>query len=71
LISQEDSQETLARMSGMGLGMLLAHVTREHDFVVWISFLSLTKASALANKKEYRCVRCIWGIDTCSLFDAS
>ena len=26
----------------MGLGMLLAHVTRGHDFAVWVSFLSLT-----------------------------
>lgn len=26
----------------MGLGMLLAHVTRGHDLVVWVSFLSLT-----------------------------
>jgi hypothetical protein len=39
---QEGSQETLATMSGMGLGMLLAHVNRGHDFAVWVSFLSLT-----------------------------
>jgi hypothetical protein len=29
---QEGSQETLATMSGMGLGMLLAHVNRGHKF---------------------------------------
>ncbi|XP_044982445.1 protein root UVB sensitive 3 isoform X2 [Hordeum vulgare subsp. vulgare] len=40
--AKEGSQETLATMSGMGLGMLLAHVTRGHDLVVWVSFLSLT-----------------------------
>lgn len=29
-------------MLGMGLGMLLAHVTRGHALGVWVSFLSLT-----------------------------
>jgi len=39
---QEGSQETLATMLGMGLGMLLAHITRGHALSVWTSFLSLT-----------------------------
>ena len=29
-------------MTGMGLGMLLAHITRGHALSVWVSFLSLT-----------------------------
>lgn len=29
-------------MLGMGLGMLLAHITRGHALSVWASFLSLT-----------------------------
>ncbi|XP_047089858.1 protein root UVB sensitive 3-like [Lolium rigidum] len=49
--AKEGSQETLATMSGMGLGMLLAHVTRGHDFVVWVSFLSLTIFHMFANYK--------------------
>uniref|UniRef100_A0A453IN78 Protein root UVB sensitive/RUS domain-containing protein n=1 Tax=Aegilops tauschii subsp. strangulata TaxID=200361 RepID=A0A453IN78_AEGTS len=49
--AKEGSQETLATMSGMGLGMLLAHVTRGHDLVVWVSFLSLTIFHMYANYK--------------------
>uniref|UniRef100_A0ACD5TV74 Uncharacterized protein n=1 Tax=Avena sativa TaxID=4498 RepID=A0ACD5TV74_AVESA len=49
--AKEGSQETLATMSGMGLGMLLAHVTRGHDFAVWVSFLSLTIFHMFANYK--------------------
>ncbi|PWZ04812.1 Protein root UVB sensitive 3 [Zea mays] len=40
--AKEGSQETLATMLGMGLGMLLAQITRGHALSVWASFLSLT-----------------------------
>ncbi|KAL5209195.1 hypothetical protein ABZP36_004818 [Zizania latifolia] len=40
--AKEGSQETLATMLGMGLGMLLAHATRGHALGVWVSFLFLT-----------------------------
>jgi hypothetical protein len=38
-------------MLGMGLGMLLAHVTRGHALGVWVSFLSLTIFHMYANYK--------------------
>ncbi|XP_020103809.1 protein root UVB sensitive 3 isoform X3 [Ananas comosus] len=40
--AKEGSQETVATMTGMALGMLLAHITRGHPFAVWFLFLSLT-----------------------------
>uniref|UniRef100_A0A8R7V0Y8 Protein root UVB sensitive/RUS domain-containing protein n=1 Tax=Triticum urartu TaxID=4572 RepID=A0A8R7V0Y8_TRIUA len=43
-------------MSIMGLGMRLAHVTREHDLVVWVSFLSLTIFHIYANYKAVKLV---------------
>uniref|UniRef100_A0A0D9VR67 DUF647 domain-containing protein n=1 Tax=Leersia perrieri TaxID=77586 RepID=A0A0D9VR67_9ORYZ len=49
--AKEGSQETLATMLGMGLGMLLAHVTRGHALGVWVSFLSLTIFHMYANYK--------------------
>lgn len=39
---QEGSQETVATMIGMALGMLLAHLTMGHSIAIWFSFLSLT-----------------------------
>ncbi|RLN17131.1 hypothetical protein C2845_PM02G33400 [Panicum miliaceum] len=48
---QEGSQETLATMTGMGLGMLLAHITRGHALSVWALFLSLTVFHMYANHK--------------------
>ncbi|KAK3150863.1 hypothetical protein QOZ80_3AG0238740 [Eleusine coracana subsp. coracana] len=49
--AKEGSQETLATMLGMGLGMLLAHITRGHALSVWTSFLSLTMFHMYANYK--------------------
>ncbi|KAG2553819.1 hypothetical protein PVAP13_9KG623900 [Panicum virgatum] len=49
--AKEGSQETLATMTGMGLGMLLAHITRGHALSVWVSFLSLTVFHMYANYK--------------------
>ncbi|CAD6210190.1 unnamed protein product [Miscanthus lutarioriparius] len=49
--AKEGSQETLATMLGMGLGMLLAHITRGHALSVWTSFLSLTVFHMYANYK--------------------
>lgn len=42
IAAKEGSQETLATMIGMALGMLLARLTIGHSFAIWISFLSLT-----------------------------
>lgn len=49
--AKEGSQETLATMLGMGLGMLLAQITRGHALSVWASFLSLTMFHMYANYK--------------------
>ncbi|KAG8095964.1 hypothetical protein GUJ93_ZPchr0013g35396 [Zizania palustris] len=49
--AKEGSQETLATMLGMGLGMLLAHATRGHALGVWVSFLFLTIFHMYANYK--------------------
>ncbi|KAG6429785.1 hypothetical protein SASPL_107838 [Salvia splendens] len=40
--AKEGSQETLATMIGMALGMLLAHITMGHSMAIWFCFLSLT-----------------------------
>ncbi|KAK1317564.1 hypothetical protein QJS10_CPA05g01853 [Acorus calamus] len=40
--AKEGSQETVATMVGMALGMVLAHVTRGNPLAVWMAFLSLT-----------------------------
>ncbi|WOK99345.1 protein root UVB sensitive 3 isoform X1 [Canna indica] len=54
--AKEGSQETLATMVGMALGMLLAHMTRGHPFAIWVLFLFLTVIHMYAN---YRAVRCL------------
>ncbi|GER43803.1 hypothetical protein STAS_20672 [Striga asiatica] len=40
--AKEGSQETVATMIGMALGMLLARVTAGHSVAIWFCFLSLT-----------------------------
>ena len=39
---KEGSQETMATMIGMSLGMLLARFTSGNPLAIWFSFLSLT-----------------------------
>ncbi|XP_077211359.1 root UVB sensitive protein (Protein of unknown function, DUF647) isoform X2 [Tasmannia lanceolata] len=54
--AKEGSQETVATMVGMVLGMFLAHITRGNPLAIWFSFLSLTMFHMYAN---YRAVRCL------------
>ncbi|XXG46618.1 hypothetical protein AAC387_Pa02g1419 [Persea americana] len=54
--AKEGSQETVATMVGMMVGMLLAHVTMGNPFTIWLCFLSLTVFHMYAN---YRAVRCL------------
>ncbi|CAB4264780.1 unnamed protein product [Prunus armeniaca] len=54
--AKEGSQETVATMVGMALGMLLAHITMGHPLAIWVSFLSLTMFHMYAN---YMAVRCL------------
>ncbi|KAL4574329.1 hypothetical protein LXL04_021158 [Taraxacum kok-saghyz] len=63
--AKEGSQETVATMIGMALGMLLAHITMGHSTIIWLSFLSLTMFHMyevnfifmyLANYKAVRCL---------------
>ncbi|EEF50749.1 conserved hypothetical protein [Ricinus communis] len=54
--AKEGSQETVATMTGMALGMLLARITIGHPLAIWFSFLSLTMFHMYAN---YRAVRCL------------
>ncbi|XP_065860577.1 protein root UVB sensitive 3-like isoform X2 [Euphorbia lathyris] len=54
--AKEGSQETVATMTGMALGMLLARITFGHPLAIWFSFLSLTVFHMYAN---YRAVRCL------------
>ncbi|CAM8938980.1 unnamed protein product [Rhodiola kirilowii] len=56
IAAKEGSQETMATMIGMALGMLLARITMGHALLTWISFLSLTVFHMYAN---YRAVRCL------------
>lgn len=56
IAAKEGSQETLATMIGMALGMLLARVTIGHSFAIWISFLSLTMFHMYANYKAVCCL---------------
>ncbi|CAN6470812.1 unnamed protein product [Victoria cruziana] len=51
--AKEGSQETIATMVGMILGMLLAHATIGHPVAIWFSFLALTIFHLYAN---YRAV---------------
>ncbi|MQL88476.1 hypothetical protein Taro_021039 [Colocasia esculenta] len=52
--AKEGSQETVATMIGMALGMLLAHITRGQPLAIWFSFLSLTMFHMFANYKAVR-----------------
>ncbi|XVF85815.1 hypothetical protein PTKIN_Ptkin17bG0147900 [Pterospermum kingtungense] len=54
--AKEGSQETMATMIGMALGMLLAHITTENPLAIWFSFLSLTMFHMYANYKAVRCL---------------
>ncbi|XP_028761925.1 protein root UVB sensitive 3-like [Neltuma alba] len=54
--AKEGSQETVATMVGMALGMLLAHITMERPLAIWFCFLSLTLFHVFAN---YQAVRCL------------
>lgn len=54
--AKEGSQETVATMAGMAVGMLLARVTMGHSLAIWFSFLLLTIFHMYAN---YRAVRCL------------
>nr|KYP65696.1 UPF0420 protein C16orf58 isogeny [Cajanus cajan] len=54
--AKEGSQETVATMIGMALGMLVARITIGHPLAIWFSFLSLTVFHMYAN---YRAVRCL------------
>ncbi|KAH9772394.1 protein root UVB sensitive 3 [Citrus sinensis] len=54
--AKEGSQETMATMIGMALGMLLARITIGNPFAIWFSFLFLTMFHMYAN---YRAVRCL------------
>ncbi|XP_031490788.1 protein root UVB sensitive 3 isoform X4 [Nymphaea colorata] len=49
--AKEGSQETVATMVGMVLGMLLAHATIGHPVAIWFSFLTLTMFHLYANYK--------------------
>ncbi|XP_027360307.1 protein root UVB sensitive 3 isoform X2 [Abrus precatorius] len=54
--AKEGSQETVATMIGMALGMLVARITIGHPLAIWFSFLSLTLFHIYAN---YQAVRCL------------
>ncbi|CAN1152868.1 Protein root UVB sensitive 3 [Linum perenne] len=54
--AKEGSQETMATMVGMALGMLVARVTTGYPFAIWLCFLSLTVFHMYAN---YRAVCCL------------
>ncbi|KAL5723182.1 Protein root UVB sensitive 3 [Ranunculus cassubicifolius] len=56
IAAKEGSQETVATMTGMVLGMLLAHITMGHPFIIWLCFLSLTIFHMYANYKAVRCL---------------
>ncbi|KAL3511049.1 hypothetical protein ACH5RR_030450 [Cinchona calisaya] len=54
--AKEGSQETVATMMGMALGMLLARITMGHSLSIWICFLSLTLFHMYANYKAVCCL---------------
>ncbi|RAL48391.1 hypothetical protein DM860_005815 [Cuscuta australis] len=54
--AKEGSQETVATMVGMALGMLLARLTTGHSIAIWILFLSLTVFHMYANYKAVCCL---------------
>ncbi|GLU09544.1 hypothetical protein SLE2022_263990 [Rubroshorea leprosula] len=52
--AKEGSQETVATMLGMAVGMLFARVTMENPLAIWLTFLSLTMFHMYANYKAVR-----------------
>ncbi|KAL5826261.1 hypothetical protein ACOSQ4_018058 [Xanthoceras sorbifolium] len=54
--AKEGSQETMATMIGMALGMHLARITMGNALAIWFSFLSLTMFHMYANYKAVRCL---------------
>ncbi|RYR58401.1 hypothetical protein Ahy_A05g024158 isoform A [Arachis hypogaea] len=54
--AKEGSQETVATMIGMALGMLVARITIGHPLAIWVCFLSLTLFHMCANYKAVRCL---------------
>ncbi|KAL2226266.1 UNVERIFIED_CONTAM: Protein root UVB sensitive 3 [Sesamum indicum] len=54
--AKEGSQETVATMMGMALGMVLARITMGHSIAIWFCFLSLTIFHMYANYKAVRCL---------------
>ncbi|KAL0336512.1 UNVERIFIED_CONTAM: protein root UVB sensitive 3 [Sesamum radiatum] len=54
--AKEGSQETVATMLGMALGMVLARITMGHSIAIWFCFLSLTIFHMYANYKAVRCL---------------
>ncbi|KAK7348781.1 hypothetical protein VNO80_23455 [Phaseolus coccineus] len=54
--AKEGSQETMATMIGMALGMLVARITIGYPLAIWFSFLSLTVFHMYANYKAVRCL---------------
>ncbi|KAH9305154.1 hypothetical protein KI387_009558, partial [Taxus chinensis] len=60
--AKEGSQETMATMLGMLLGMLLAHITAGRPGAMWSSFLLLTFFHMFANYQAVRCV-CLTGLN--------
>ncbi|CAH9101110.1 unnamed protein product [Cuscuta europaea] len=54
--AKEGSQETVATMIGMALGILLARITTGHSIAIWTVFLSLTVFHMYANYKAVCCL---------------
>ncbi|KAL2519282.1 Protein root UVB sensitive 3 [Abeliophyllum distichum] len=54
--AKEGSQETVATMLGMALGMFLARITLGHSLAIWFCFLFLTIFHMYANYKAVRCL---------------
>ncbi|KAK3222858.1 hypothetical protein Dsin_009883 [Dipteronia sinensis] len=54
--AKEGSQETMATMIGMALGMLLAHITMGNSLAIWFCFLFLTVFHMYANYKAVNCL---------------
>ncbi|XP_050938075.1 protein root UVB sensitive 3 isoform X2 [Cucumis melo] len=54
--AKEGSQETVATMIGMAIGMLLARITMGCPLAIWLSFLSLTLFHMYANYKAVCCL---------------
>ncbi|KAK4841765.1 hypothetical protein QYF36_010049 [Acer negundo] len=54
--AKEGSQETMATMIGMAIGMLLAHITMGNSLAIWFCFLFLTVFHMYANYKAVNCL---------------